>query len=110
MKNKISLFTGFIYPKSSLLDSTLKTILSNYSIVDCTATTYDITITFENKDNKVIVSAWNTNKWYAWLSRGYVRVNDKEIYRWDVERPSRKTMNLLLQKILEYNTKHIIKL
>ena len=110
MKSHIGLFTDFIYPKSKLLDSTLKTILQNYNIVSVNANSYEITIVFENKENTVEFQGWNANKWYAWLSRGYIRVNDKELYRWDSERPFRKTMNLLLQKILEYNTKNIIKL
>ena len=110
MKNHIGLFTSFLYPKSALLDSTLKVILQNYNITSVKADQYEITILFENKENTVEFQGWNTNKWYAWLSRGYIRVNDRELYKWDQERPCRKTMNLLLQKILEYNTKHIIKL
>lgn len=110
MKNHIGLFTYFIYPKSKLLDSTLKMIVQNYNIASVKADHYEITIVFKNKENTIEFQGWNANKWYSWLSRGYIRINDRELYRWDSERPSRKTMNLLLQKILEYNTKNIIKL
>lgn len=110
MKNQIGLFTSFLYPKSLMLDSIFKTIMQNYHISGCIADRYMITITFTNKDNVITVSAWNANKWYSWLSSGHMELNGKEVYRWDSERPSRKTMNLLLQKLLEYNTNHIVKL
>lgn len=110
MKNHIGLFTSFLYPKSIMLDSIFKTIMQNYYISGCTATKYMIIITFTNKDNVITISAWNANKWHSWLSSGYMELNGKEVYRWDNERPARKTMNLLLQKLLEFNTNNIIKL
>lgn len=52
-----------------------------------------ITIIFNDNTRMV---AWNSNKWYAWLSQGLIGN-----YTWKDGRPRRKTMRKLYNQILD---------
>ena len=60
---------------------------------------YHITINF--KDGSIF-NGWNTNKYYAWLSRGtfyYPNATIETKYQWEGGRPSRNTMVKLLKML-----------
>jgi hypothetical protein len=49
---------------------------------------YYMTITFKDRS---VLTAWNTNKYYAWLARGEFK-HENTKYCWDFARPSKSTM------------------
>lgn len=53
-----------------------------------------ISITFKNGIEMI---GWNENKYYAWLSQGVIGK-----YQWNRSRPSKDTMNRLINKMAEY--------
>lgn len=106
---RIPLFTRFNDVKDLILDNYLLNLINNYEITDISCNSYYMDITFSNNNTKVIFHAWNTNKWYAWLHKGYIKIISKgapdQNYYWDDSRPRRKTMNKLLKKISDYYNK-----
>lgn len=93
---KISLFTIFNYKVSPELETILKKLLSEYELKDVVYLCYDIRLIFE-KNVEVIAS--NNYKWYSWFSYGRIYINGKLLFKWENERPRRKTMNKILEKI-----------
>ena len=63
---------------------------------------YYLDITF---NDGAYVKIWNSNKYYAWLSIGSFMFPDREdgIYRWNYERPRRKTMARLYKMLKQIN-------
>lgn len=106
---RIPIFTFFNHERDEVLDSCLLNLINNYEITDISYDSYEMNIMFSNNKTEVIFHAWNRNKWYAWLSSGYIKIASKEAsvpnYYWDDSRPKRKTMNKLLKKISEYYNK-----
>lgn len=62
---------------------------------------YRISITF---GNGAVMHAWSKNKYYAWLSAGYINKHGYEI-SWTNSRPSANTMLRLKKAIDLYDAK-----
>lgn len=99
---KISLFTNFNYKVSPELDAILKKLLSEYELKDIVYQYYDIKLIFEKN---VEVIACNSYKWYSWFHYGRIYINGKLLFKWEKERPRRKTMNKILEKICNFSIK-----
>ncbi len=92
-------FTSMNYPIDEILDSVLAgNIISG--IESITTSRFDLDIVFKNGS---FLHGWNGNRYYAWLSQGYIKFfKSKESYYWHDKRPSRKTMSNLLDLIKAY--------
>ena len=60
---------------------------------------YQLTIKFKND---IIIKAWNSNKYYAWLIHGTIIKDGNILLDYNEERPSLKTMALLRKTIDQY--------
>lgn len=79
------------------LDSGIKTVTSTGS--------YYFKVTFNDGS---ILTAWNSNRYYAWLSSGYFtypKEHDK-VYKWSDARPYKSTMARLYKMLgsMSYST------
>ncbi len=105
MKPRISIFTIFNDPVSPDLDSILNYILKQHKLKDVIyENAYWFVLCF---GDKIKIRAWNTSKWFAWFCRGEIEMSDNCILRWDDSRPSRRTMNKILNAIDEYHKEKI---
>lgn len=108
MMGRIGLLQSFNDEVNKSLDSYLNLLLlsNTITIVEISLIGYKMKIKFNN--NKVI-EFWNENKWYAWMTEGriYTEGKNKHIeFEWRANRPKRRTMNLLLEKIENFMSKY----
>lgn len=102
---KVGLFTDFIYQVDENVDKILSQIMDEYELLDIKYNDeYTITLRF---GNNILVEAWNSGRYYAWLSEGKVITNGKLFFTWCDGRPRRKTMNRLLELMNEMLGKKI---
>jgi hypothetical protein len=88
----------FINPTDRVLTKlVLKFLQSGIESIDYGYAT--ITITFKSGQT---MTAWNRNKYYAWLADGYITNKHGELYRWASRRPSTKVLYLLKQQIANF--------
>lgn len=84
---------GMNYPIDRRLNALLKHKLSK-GIKKITSEWYYINIQF---NDNTVAHMWNSNRYYAWLSRGYI--GD---FHWDSARPTRMVMWKLKRAIDKY--------
>lgn len=93
---KISLFTIFNYKVSPELEAILEKLLSEYELKDVVYQLSYIKLVFEKN---VEVIAYNECRWHSWFAYGKIYINGELFFKWNEERPRRKTMNKILEKI-----------
>jgi hypothetical protein len=57
--------------------------------------------------NDITINMWTANKWYAFMSHGSVVLNknNKKIFSWSYEMPSRKMIYLMRKRLPEITKK-----
>lgn len=101
----IGIFTLFNYQVSENLDEAFKKIISEHKLIKIEySRNFFIRLFF---DGGIEIETWNANKYYAWLSRGYIEKDGNTILSWDGERPKRRTMNKLIKAIKKYTQEKI---
>jgi hypothetical protein len=92
-------FTPMNYPIDTLLDGILtKAIKSGIKTIN-TTDSYSLKLIFNDGSE---FSAWNVNKYYAWLKKGLFESIDGTKYAWEGARPKRKTMCDLLDALSKF--------
>lgn len=102
IKNKIPFLTSFTYTVGGILDVALSNLIKNYEITDysnCDEYYFVLTFVEKNSGKTITMKAWDSNKWYAWMSEGSFIFEDGKMVMWKDCRPRRKTMNMLIKKI-----------
>ena len=102
---KVGLFTNFIYQVDENVDNILNQIMDNHELTEFVYNDeYTMNLRF---GNKISAKLWNAERYYAWLSRGEIKVNGELFFTWSHARPKRKTMNRLLKLMDRFIEKRI---
>ena len=62
---------------------------------------YSINVTFKDGSK---LNAWNANRYYAWLSQGWIEQPNESKYQWEEARPSRDVMARLYNMLKNYSS------
>lgn len=100
MFTKPSIFCVLNYSVDKVLDTILSKCIDS-GIKSYKTTAYFMNIDFNNGINAVL---WNANKYYAWISEGYIGT-----YSFRGVQPSKKTMRKLNKEIEKYFINTILK-
>lgn len=82
-------FTMMLYKHDPVISALLSGCMDSGISAVKTNSKYSIIVTF--KDGSELY-AWNSNRYYGWLSEGRISQPDKSMYQWEEARPSREVM------------------
>jgi hypothetical protein len=100
---KIYWFTNLIY-QFGFFSETVANIILKHNDFDIDLNSHYTIL--ENSEHKI--TFWSSNKYYAYFSSGEL-INKKtnKTYNWKDERPSRKTLNAVINKVDEIIKKSV---